>query len=113
MRYGDLPYEEIRERASHDWLAVVPTGYTEQQGPRVPVDFDTWFVEKVTLAASDRAASRFKTYSLVLPTIPFGSPPEHRNFCTGHIEIPKNLHESLIYAVLSSLAEQGFRRIIV
>jgi len=45
MRYGDLTYEEIREGARQGWLAIVPTGCTEQQGPHLTVDFDTWFVE--------------------------------------------------------------------
>jgi creatinine amidohydrolase/Fe(II)-dependent formamide hydrolase-like protein len=33
MRFGELPFEEIRERAKAGWLVVVPTGCTEQQGP--------------------------------------------------------------------------------
>ena len=33
MRYGDLTYEQIRDCASRGWLAIVPTGCTEQQGP--------------------------------------------------------------------------------
>ena len=40
MRFGDLAYQEIRERAEAGWLAGVPTGCTEQQGPHLPVDFD-------------------------------------------------------------------------
>jgi len=43
MRFGDLTYREIRERAEAGWMAVVPTGCTEQQGPHLPVGFDTWF----------------------------------------------------------------------
>ena len=41
LRYGDLTYEEIRDRARQGWLAIVPTGCTEQQGPHLPVDFDS------------------------------------------------------------------------
>lgn len=54
MLYADLTYEEIRALASQV-LAIVPTGCTEQQGPNLPVDFDTWFVSEVTQAASTRA----------------------------------------------------------
>ena len=56
MRYGDLTYQEIAERIANGWLALVPTGCTEQQGPHLPVDFDTWFAETLLLAASDAAA---------------------------------------------------------
>jgi creatinine amidohydrolase len=113
MRFGDLTYEEIRERAGQGWLTVVPTGCTEQMGPHLPVDFDTWQAEHYCLAASERAASDFGVQSLVLPVMPFGPTPEHRNFSSGYIDIPKDLHESLVFAVLKSLAEQGFKKIIV
>jgi creatinine amidohydrolase len=113
MRYGDLTYEEIRDRAHEGWLAVVPTGCTEQQGPHLPVDFDTWFVEQVCLVAAERAAHDFGVPSLVLPVIPFGPTPEHRNYGSGYIDIPKGLHEALVFAILKSLTEQGFAKIIV
>ena len=69
MRYGDLTYEEILERATQDWLAIVPTGCTEQQGPHLPVDFDTWFVEQACNTASEQAFRDYRVHSLVLPAI--------------------------------------------
>lgn len=113
MRYGDLTYEEIHDRARQGCLAIIPTGCTEQQGPHLPVDFDTWFVEQVTLVASEKAERDFGVLSVVLPVIPFGPTPEHRNYGSGYINIPQELHEKLIEAVLTSLAEQGFERIVV
>lgn len=113
MRYGDLTYEEIRDRARQGWIAIVPTGCTEQQGPHLTVDYDTWFVEQVTLAASEKAQRDFGVLSLVLPAMPFGPTPEHRNYGSGYIDVPQELHGKLIEAVLTSLAEQGFKRIVV
>jgi len=113
MRYGDMTYEEINERAQQGWLAIVPTGCTEQQGPHLPVDFDTWFAEQVCLAASEKAKRDFGVHSLVLPVMPFGPTPEHRNYGSGYIDIPQEQHETLVVAILKSLAEQGFRRIVV
>ena len=113
MRYGDLTYEEIRDRAREGWLAIVPTGCTEQQGPHLPVDFDSWFVEQLCLAAAERAAQDFAVHSVVLPTMPFGPTPEHRNYGSGYVDIPQELHESMVSAVLKSLVEQGFHRIVV
>lgn len=113
MRYGDLDYEEIRVAARRGWLAIIPTGCTEQQGPHLPVDFDTWFVEQLTLAASEKAEYDLGVQSLVLPVMPFGPTPEHRNYGSGYIDIPQKLHEGLVEAVLSSLAQQDFKRIVV
>ena len=113
MRFGDLTYLEIRRWAQSGCLAVLPTGCTEQQGPHLPVDFDTWFAERLCLAASQRAAGKFRVQSLVLPAIPFGPTPEHRNYGAGYVDIPSKLHSDLISATLGSLAEQGFERIVV
>ena len=113
MQYGDLTFLQIRDRARQGWVAIVPTGCTEQQGPHLPVDVDTWQVEATTRAAAERAADRYSLKSLVLPTMPFGPTPEHRNFGWGYIDISAELHEALVRAVLESLGAQGFARIIV
>ncbi len=113
MKFTDLTYEEIRDQASQDALAILPTGCTEQQGPHLPVDFDTWFAEQVCNAASNKAARDNGIQSLVLPALPFGPTPEHRNYGSGYIDIPVDLHNSLVLATLESLADQGFRKIVV
>lgn len=113
MRYGDLTYKEIQRCSDGKWLIVIPTGCTEQQGPHLPVDFDTWFVDQVTTTASEKAKQDYGVGSLVLPVIPFGPTPEHRNFKSGYIDIPSRLHDSLLEAVLHSISEQGFRTIII
>lgn len=113
MKFGDLTYCEIRQKAVEGWLAIVPTGCTEQQGLHLPVDFDTWFVEQVCQASAELAAARYNVHSLVLPSMPFGPTPEHRNFGSGYVDVPQPLFEALVRAVLDSLVAQGFRRILV
>jgi len=113
MRFGDLTFQEIRTRAEAGWLAIVPTGCTEQQGPHLPVDFDTWFVETVCVTAATHAREKYDVNSLVLPTMPFGPTPEHRSYGSGYIHIPKQVHDALVSSVLDSLAAQGFSRIVV
>jgi creatinine amidohydrolase len=113
MRYGDLTYLEIRDRAVTGALAIVPTGCTEQQGPHLPVDFDTWLAETVCLAGAQRAAERYGVQAFVLPALPFGPTPEHRAYGSGYVHLPQSVHEAAIRSVLESLAEQGFRQIVV
>jgi creatinine amidohydrolase len=113
MNYGDMTYEEIHDAAQQGWLAIVPTGCTEQGGPHLTVDYDTWFVEQVCRAASEKAAADFGVKSLVLPVMPFGPTFEHKSFGSGYIDIPVEQHEALVYSILVSLAEQGFRRIVI
>lgn len=113
VKFGDLTWLEIREEAARGCLAVVPTGCTEQQGPHLPVDWDTWFAEALCAAAAKRARDVFGTPVLVLPALPFGPTPEHRGYGSGYVEIPQDLHEGVLEAVLRSLVDQGFRRIVV
>ena len=113
MKFGDLTYEEIHDRARRGWLAIVPTGCTEQQGPHLPVDTDTWFVERLCNAASEKANANHGVRSLVLPVIPFGPTPEHINYGAGYVDVPIELHSSLVLSTLTSLAAQGFRKIVV
>ena len=49
----------------------------------------------------------------MLPAIPFGPTPEHRSYGAGYVDVPAGVHASMVSAVLASLAEQGFRRIVV
>ncbi len=112
-RFGDLTFEEIAQYARADCLVVVPTGCTEQQGPHLPVDFDTWFIIRVCVAAAEQARQAFSLDVLVLPVMPFGPTPEHRGFGSGFVDLPQRLREQVIMAVLNSLADQGFRRIVI
>ena len=113
MRYGDLTFLEIKERVDNGCVAVVPTGCTEQQGPHLSVDFDTWFAETFMDAVSEYAEAHYGVRSLVLPPIPYGPTPEHRHFGYGYIDIPQTLHQELIKATVESLLEQGFTRIVL
>jgi len=113
MNFGRLTYREIKAAAEKDWVVLVPTGCTEQQGVHLPVDFDTWLAGKLCRAASARAAESYQTDSLVLPPLPFGPTPEHKGFEAGYIHLPQELHERVYHQVLSSLVEQGFQRMII
>lgn len=113
MRYGDLTYLEIGELAQAGWTAIVPTGCTEPQGPHLPTDLDTYWVTQVSEAISNAAAEREGIDSLVVPAFPFGPTPEDRAYGSGFIDLPPRLHEKVVYAILDSLVQQGFRRLVV
>lgn len=113
MRFGDLTYLEIGELAQAGWVAIVPTGCTEQQGPHLPTDLDTYWVTQASEAISNAASERVGIGSLVVPALPFGPTPEHRGYGSGYIDLPQELHEQVLYAILDSLASQGFRRLVV
>ena len=49
---GALSYEEFNDLDRETTVAVVPTGCTEQQGPHLAIDFDTWFATELCEAAA-------------------------------------------------------------
>jgi creatinine amidohydrolase len=113
MRFGDCTYREVSALAANGAVAVLPLGCTEQQGPHLPVDFDTWFADALVSAAADQAEAEHGVCVLVLPVLPLGPTPEHRSFGAGFLDLPVPLHEAVVRAVLDSLCAQGFKVAIV
>lgn len=113
MRYAELTYQEIDRLPRQDTVVVLPLGCTEQQGPQLPVDFDTWFAESLMIAAAAEAGQRTGRTVLVLPAIPLGPTPEHRSFGTGYLDLPAALHDQLVIAVASSIIEQRFEHVVI
>lgn len=113
MWFGDLTYEEVRERAAAGAPVFVPLGCTEQQGPHLPVDFDTWMVGAMAFAIAARVEAQRKHDILVLPALPFGPTPEHAGFGAGYVNLRQSTHEAVVEDVLESMAGQGFCTIVV
>jgi creatinine amidohydrolase len=112
MRFEAMTFEEIREAADRGAVALIPLGCTEQQGPHLPVGFDTWFAEDLLLEA-DQLAEEAGVLSVVLPALPFGPTPEHSGFGAGFIDLPASVHEEVVRAIVGSLQRQGFRRMLI
>jgi creatinine amidohydrolase len=113
VRFGSCTYREIAALAGASAVAVVPLGCTEQQGPHLPVDFDSWFADALVAAAADRAEAKHGVHALALPVLPLGPTPEHRSFGAGFLDLPVALHEAIVRAVLDSLCAQGFTVAVV
>ncbi|WP_342423054.1 creatininase family protein [Paenibacillus sp. FSL E2-0178] len=113
VEYGKLTFLEIKQKAAEGYMAIIPTGCTEQQGPHATVDFDIWLATELSIEAATMANLSYGVKSLVIPTIPFGPTPEHRNYGYGYIDIPQKVYEDVIYAVLVSLADQGFKQLVI
>lgn len=111
--YGNLTYIEIKEKAEQQYTIIIPTGCTEQQGPHTTVDFDTWFAETLMVEAAKEAYRLYNFKALVLPTLPFGPTPEHKNYGAGYINIPQSVYEEVIKSIITSMVEQGFNRFII
>lgn len=110
VRWGELTAEEVRVAAKGNALVILPLGCTEQHAFHLPVDTDTYQVDRLTVEGSRRAAERYGVRVVVLPTIPFGPAAEHYGF-PGTISLPNDVYIQLVKHVLWSVIDSGFRRL--
>jgi creatinine amidohydrolase len=113
VNFADLTYEQIREYASDSAIVFVSLGCTEQQGPHLPVAFDTLMVSAMAQAIAERVQSQLGRAVLVLPALPFGPTPEHAGFGAGYVNLRQSTHEAVVEDVLNSMAAHGFETMIV
>ena len=113
MRYTDFTYEELRDLLPSVDAAFIPLGCTEQQGPHLPTDFDTWMITRLCWEIADMLEGEHGQSVVVLPTSPFGPTPEHAGFGFGYVNLRQSTHEAVVEDVLESLATQGFQTLIV
>jgi creatinine amidohydrolase len=92
-------------------ILVLPTGCTEQQGPHLPLDADTFQVS-LFLSEAARRARQESIAVYLLPVLPYGPAEEHMAFA-GTISLSFETHHRLVKEVLHSLAHHGFRKLVV
>jgi len=111
INYSDLTSDEIRDAAQADAVLVLPVGCTEQQGPHLPVDNDSFLISAFVTGAA-RLAQQEGIRVYLLPLLPYGPAEEHMAF-PGTISISAETHARLVGEVLDSLVTHGFRRLVV
>lgn len=110
VRWGELTGAEIAAAARDGALAILPCGCTEQHAGHLPVDTDTWQVERLAVDGAALAWERFGVRALVLPALPYGPASEHWGL-PGTISLPNELWIGVVKAVVWSAIESGFTRI--
>ena len=122
VKWGEHPWEEIKQIAESGAVAVAPFGSTEQHGPMLPVDTDIRIAEKVANDGAETAVSRYGIPVLVMPTMPFGLALHHNRasgwcspacrllLCTLHDGLhPFQLLPAPLLAYLGELHYDGFQ----
>lgn len=108
--WGELTSEAIAEAVRHGALVILPCGCTEQHAWHLPVDTDTYQVERLARAGAELAGERHGVRALVLPALPYGPASEHYGM-PGTISLPNELWIGVVKAVVWSVIDSGFTRI--
>ena len=112
VKWGERTAEDLAAAVASNALIILPLGCTEQHAGHLPVDTDTYQVERLTVEGAKKASERFGTRVLVLPPLPYGPASEHYGLA-GTISIPNEVYVPLIKHLLWSVIDLGFRRVAV
>ena len=93
-----------------DSTIVLPLGSTEQHGHHLPARVDVAIVEALADRAAALASKRVPV--LLAPVLPFGFAHHHVAF-SGTISIRSETYISVLVDLVTSLSDQGARRIVL
>jgi creatinine amidohydrolase len=110
--WGEHTAADIAAAAREGALAILPLGCTEQHAAHLPVDTDTWQVERFARGGAREAAEAHGVRALVLPALPFGPASEHDGL-PGTISLSNELYIGLVKQIVWSVVAGGFRRVLV
>ncbi|MFW9893218.1 MAG: creatininase family protein [Candidatus Thorarchaeota archaeon] len=105
-----MTWQEVEKRIKECDIALVPLGSTEQHGPALPLSTDHFIATEFAHRAADMLWDEHKL--VVTPTITFGFSPHHMEF-KGTITLSELTLSSLIADVCHSLAQHGFKKIVL
>src|SRR5687767_5709654 len=88
--WGEHTSPAIAEAADANALVLLPCGCTEQHAWHLPVDTDTYQVERLCRQGAELASQTHGVRVLVLPALPFGPASEHHGLA-GTISLSNEL----------------------
>ena len=106
--YNRLTWQEMNAAIEEQRVVILPTGSTEQHGPHMPLDVDTFLTETICLEAGKRATDKV----LVLPPVAYGLNMHHIDF-PGTVHIEPEVFISFCLNITKSVAYHGFEKILI
>lgn len=105
MRVSDLTWMQIEARLEEDDRAVLPLGSVEQHG-FLSMATDMILAERLAVEAAEPLGVP------VFPAVPYGLTPVFTAY-PGTVTLRPGTYAALVVDVLDSLADSGFRRILL
>jgi creatinine amidohydrolase/Fe(II)-dependent formamide hydrolase-like protein len=104
-----MTWEEARDRFRAAEIALLPVGSTEQHGPHLVLDTDTFDAEYLAIEAAKRVS---RPRPIVLPTIPYGVAYHHMDF-PGTVAVSPDVLSRLVVEVGLSAARHGITKLVI
>jgi len=106
--YGHMTWPEIKETVKEERVAIVPLGTIEDHGLHLPVDTDNMICWEICIETAKKIPDKI----VLLPLVPYGINEHHFDF-PGAIDIPGECYIKFLLGITRSLANHGFKRIIL
>ncbi len=107
--WGEHTWPELELKLKAMDVALLPVGATEQHGPHLPVDTDTFDADYLARCVAE-ACSNPKP--LVLPTVSYGVSYHHEDFA-GTISVNNQTLANLVYDIGMSAARNGIKKLVI
>ncbi len=114
LRFADLAYPQVAELLAdrRPIVLLLPVGATEPHGPHAPLATDTL----ISVGVCDRTAEALRedpdVRALVLPPLAYGV-TRYAGAFPGAVSVSEATLRALVTDVCSTLAAQGFRRLVL
>ncbi|MDO5718768.1 MAG: creatininase family protein [Tissierellia bacterium] len=105
MKLSSLSWKQAEEKFKEDVVVILPVGSLENHGTHGPLGTDFLIPERLSEMIAE------KTDVIVLPVMPYGVCPHHKNF-PGTINIGYDALVMVVRKIAFSLLKQGVRRFI-
>jgi creatinine amidohydrolase len=111
VEWRRLRADQLREKARHDAMVILPVASLEQHGPHLPVEVDSMLGETVAIRAA-RKVTELGEDAVVLPVLWTGLSEHHMSF-GGTVTLDFPAFSAVIEGVCRSVLRHGFRRIVL
>jgi creatinine amidohydrolase/Fe(II)-dependent formamide hydrolase-like protein len=106
---ADLSWPEAKKRFKEVDVVLLPVGATEQHGPHLPLDVDSFDAEYLALRVAEECR---EPRPLVLPLIPYGVSYHHDDF-SGTLSVSPETLSRLVHEVGIAVARHGITKLII
>ena len=111
IHFSELRSPQIAEAAKAGAVLVLPFGQTEEHGPHLPINCDSFIAERVSEEAVRQVQAAFPCY--VLDPIRYGYSQHVLREWPGTFTMPQETLIEVLRHILVSLADMGLKKVVL
>jgi len=108
---GECTWVDVKKYLEQSDLVLLPVGSTEQHGPHLPLDTDTydavWICKRVAEVLKEEGIG-----VMICPPLYFGVSLHHMDF-PGTVSLMPETLSAVVFDICSSLYRHGFRKFVI